>query len=49
MDDSEESLRSTLSKDELALPIAAIWNHERLIQRVVEGWHPSVEGATGRV
>lgn len=42
--DSGEVVREKLSEEELQLPIAAIWNHELLVQRVAEGWHPAQEG-----
>ena len=41
---SKETVKETLSEEELALPIAAIWNHELLVQRVSEGWRPETEG-----
>jgi len=37
-------VKSTLSEEERRLPIAAIWNHEFLVQRVSEGWRPEMEG-----
>jgi hypothetical protein len=39
-----EAVKSKLSEDELKLPIAVIWNHEMLIQRILEGWSPLTEG-----
>jgi hypothetical protein len=39
-----EQVRSKLTEDELQLPIASIWNHEYLVQRLQEGWSPSQEG-----
>jgi hypothetical protein len=39
-----ETVKSKLSDDELQLPIAVIWNHELLAQRVAEGWNPAQEG-----
>lgn len=39
-----ETVKSKLSDAELELPIAAIWNHELLIQRILEGWNPLQEG-----
>lgn len=41
-----ETVKSKLSAEELQLPIAVIWNHEFLMQRISEGWHPSQEGQT---
>jgi hypothetical protein len=43
-DDFGEIVKRQLSEEEQALPIAAIWNHELLIQRVAEGWRPEMEG-----
>lgn len=39
-----ELLRWELSPEELALPIASIWNHEFLVERVRLGWRPELEG-----
>jgi hypothetical protein len=39
-----EVLRRELSGEERALPIAVIWNHALLAQRVHEGWRPEHEG-----
>jgi hypothetical protein len=39
-----EIVKSKLSEDDLLLPIAVIWNHELLTQRVLEGWNPMHEG-----
>lgn len=39
-DGSREVVRGTLSDDELRLPIAGIWNHDYLMQRIAEGWNP---------
>jgi hypothetical protein len=33
-----------LSEDDLQLPIAVIWNHELLTQRLLGGWDPRQEG-----
>lgn len=41
---SGETVTSKLSEDDLLLPVAVIWNHELLIQRVLEGWNPMYEG-----
>lgn len=40
----QETVHRELSDDQKGLPIAAIWNHELLIQRIVEGWTPQKEG-----
>jgi len=40
-----ESVKQQLSSDELRLPIAVIWNHELLLERVRAGWRPEREGA----
>lgn len=39
-----EQVKSKLSEKELQLPIASIWNHEYLVQRILEGWNPAQEG-----
>jgi hypothetical protein len=41
----DEQVRKQLTSQELNLPIAAIWNHEFLIERIAEGWRPTHEGA----
>jgi hypothetical protein len=46
-DDSGESVSTKLSDDDRSLPIAAIWNHEFLVQRIVEKWRPEMEGSNG--
>jgi len=43
-DDNGQAVTAKLSQEDLRLPIAAIWNHEFLIQRLRERWHPSQEG-----
>ena len=43
-----EIVKKSLSDDELRIPIAAIWNHEFLLQRVSEGWRPEQKGLGGR-
>ena len=43
-DGTGETVKSKLSEDDLQLPIAVIWNHELLIQRLLEGWNPLHEG-----
>ena len=35
-----EYVRETLTASERRLPIAAIWNHEMLVQRIRDGWLP---------
>jgi hypothetical protein len=42
--DGVDTLRKQLSEDEKLLPIAAIWNHEFLLERIVEGWTPKMVG-----
>jgi len=42
-DSTGETLKSRLSKDERKPPIAAIWNHALLVQRLVEQWDPTLE------
>ena len=41
---AELLVKPKLSEEDLRLPIAGIWNHEFLIQRFTEGWHPTQEG-----
>ena len=38
-----EYVTKTLSINERAMPIAAIWNHEMLCIRIRERWHPEQE------
>jgi hypothetical protein len=45
-DGSGESMKQQLSADELRLPIAVIWNHELLLERVRAGWRPETEGCS---
>ena len=40
-----DSVTKTLTPEQRALPIAAIWNHEYLCIRIREGWRPENEGA----
>lgn len=40
-----ELVKSKLSDEELKFPIAVIWNHELLVQRLREGWEPTKEGS----
>ena len=42
--DAGDTVKSKLSDEDLHLPIASIWNHEYLIQRLAEGWNPLQEG-----
>jgi hypothetical protein len=42
-DASGEIVKRALSEEERRLPIAVIWNHELLEQRVAEGWRPEME------
>ena len=39
-----DSLRRSLTDEERALPIAAVWDHELLKIRVLEHWRPEREG-----
>jgi hypothetical protein len=41
---SGDVVKDELSADDLRLPIASIWNHELLVQRIAEGWSPVREG-----
>lgn len=43
-DDAGEVVKTELSETDLLLPIASIWNHEYLVQRVAEHWNPAQEG-----
>lgn len=36
----KEKIVKTLSLEDMQLPVAVIWNHEMLFQRVSEGWRP---------
>jgi hypothetical protein len=42
--DERETLSRKLTKAEKRLPIAAVWNHEYLIEQVEAGWRPEHEG-----
>lgn len=44
IDGDREELRSELSLDEKRLPIASIWNHALLVQRIAEEWAPEKVG-----
>lgn len=41
-DASGESVRSSLSEVERALPIASIWSHGLLVDRIAGGWRPEM-------
>lgn len=43
-DGHAETVKRKLSEGERQLPIAAIWNHELLVHRILEGWRPENEG-----
>jgi hypothetical protein len=45
-DASGETVKRSLTPEERMLPIAVIWNHELLLQRVAEKWRPELEGAS---
>lgn len=38
-----ETVRIELSEDERKLPIAAVWDHELLIRRILQKWSPEQE------
>lgn len=40
-DGAHQIVRTKLSEEELRLPLAGIWNHEFLIQRIAMGWTPA--------
>lgn len=42
--DGADVVTSSLSREELALPIASMWNHALLVQRIAEGWSPTQVG-----
>ncbi len=42
--DGRETVRRRLTASERKLPIASIWNHEYLVDRIVEDWRPEQEG-----
>jgi hypothetical protein len=42
--EEREILKRKLTKAEKRLPIAAVWNHEYLIEQVEAGWRPDHEG-----
>lgn len=39
-ENGEEAVRTALSESEARLPIAAIWNHDMLTQRIADAWRP---------
>jgi hypothetical protein len=43
-DGVREATKSRLTQDDRRLPIAVIWNHEFLVQRLLQGWKPAQEG-----
>jgi hypothetical protein len=43
-EDSREEMKRLLSEQDLRIPLSSIWNHEFLVQRVLEGWRPEHEG-----
>lgn len=44
VDGDREVLRRALTADEKRLPIAAIWNHAFLVDRLAEHWSPEMDG-----
>jgi len=42
--DGHETVEQQLSEVQRQLPIAAIWDHELLVLRIVENWLPDQEG-----
>lgn len=46
--DGQDEVRWQLSDSDLRLPIAGVWNHAFLIERVAVGWRPELEGAIAR-
>jgi hypothetical protein len=42
--DGHETLKRRLTTADRKLPIASVWNHEYLIERIVEGWNPQQHG-----
>jgi hypothetical protein len=42
--DGRDVLTRSLTEEQRALPIAAIWNHEMLCLRIREGWRPETDG-----
>jgi hypothetical protein len=43
-DESGETVKRELTERERKIPIAVIWNHELLMQRISECWRPETEG-----
>jgi hypothetical protein len=46
-DASGETPLRELSEEEQRLPIVAVWNHNYLIARILEGWRPEKAGRRG--
>lgn len=42
-DGGQESVRKQLQEGEKQIPIAAIWNHELLVERISNRWRPEQE------
>jgi len=42
--DGKEVLKRELTAAERKMPIASIWNHEYLIDRITDNWRPENEG-----
>jgi hypothetical protein len=42
--DGKETLKRKLTAADRKLPIASVWNHEYLIDRISTNWHPEQEG-----
>jgi hypothetical protein len=42
--DGKETLKHELDEEDRKLPIASIWNHEFLINRITDNWRPEQEG-----
>lgn len=40
----KELLKRKLTEEERRLPIASVWNHEFLVERIAQGWRPEDEG-----
>ena len=43
-DGEDREMKRELSDEEARLPIASIWSHDLLIERVTMGWRPEVNG-----
>jgi len=46
-DGTKEFVRTELSEEERRLSLAGMWNHEFLVERLVQEWHPTQEPAGG--